>query len=377
MRVLWNELKKILTWKMLILLIFMNSVLYFLLIEFDIKHFPNGSEIYTYNIGVEMTEKYGITMDEEEFIDFKKTYADEVKKADNYLQSREEYVEEGLGTYEKFRDYDRINNSGRASDLIDEVFFNHPVDLFWELQERERLLDFYEYKENIPNADRNTKQQQKRYEELIAQGKFGIYTEVIIKRFETFIANVGIAIFFSVVLVISPTILKDRVRQLVPIQYTTKKGRNLFKTKILAGVIATIIVITALLSVYFSLYSLNNTSMFFNVRINTFIGNESWFDPTFFQFILLCIAGIYIIGLVFALLSMVFSSLVPNMVSLIGIQIPFVVGFLIIGLYPLLPEMITVRNPKWLSLISYGSMIIIVILCVADIWKREKKMDIL
>lgn len=377
MRVLWNELKKILTWKMLILLIFINSVLYFLLIEFDIKHFPNGSEIYSYNIGIEMTEKYGITMDEEEFIDFKKTYADEVKKADNYLQSREEYVEEGLGTYEKFRDYDWMNNSGRASDLIDEVFFNHPVDLFWELKERERLLDFYEYKEDIPNADTNTKQQQKRYEELIAQGKFGIYTEVIITRFETFIAHVGIAIFFSVVLVISPTILKDRLRQLVPIQYTTKKGRNLFKTKILAGVIATIIVITALLSVYFSLYSLNNTSMFFNVRINTFIANESWFDPTFFQFILLCIAGIYIIGLVFALLSMAFSSLVPNMVSLIGIQIPFVVGFLIIGLYPLLPEMITVWNPKWLSLISYCSMIIIVILCVADIWKREKKMDIL
>ena len=374
MRLLWNELKKILTWKMLILLIFINSVLYFLLIEFDIKHFPNGSHIYSYNIGIEMIEKYGTTMDEEEFIDFKKTYADEVKKADNYLQSREEYVEEGLETYEKFRDYDRFR-SGRASDLIDEVFFNHWVNLFWELEERERLLDFYEYKENIPNE--GNKQQKKRFEELIAQGKFGIYTEVVIRNFKTFIANVGIAILFSVVLVISPAILKDRSRQLVPIQYTTKKGRNLFKTKILAGVIATVIVITALLSVYFSLYSLNNTSMFFNVRINTFISNESWFDPTFFQFILLCIAGIYIIGLVFALLSMAFSSLVPNTVSLIGIQIPFVVGFLIIGLYPLLPNMIAVSNPKWLSLISYCSMIIIVILYVAVIWKREKKMDIL
>lgn len=377
MRVLWNELKKILTWKMLILLILMNSVLYFLLIEFDIKYFPNGSEIYSYNIGVEMTEKYGITMDEEEFIDFKKTYADEVKKADNYLQSREEFGEEGLGTYEKFRDYDRMNNSGRASDLIDEVFFNHPVDLFWELEERERLLDFYEYKEDIPNADTNTKQLQKRYEELIAQGKFGIYAEVIITRFETFIANIGIAILFSVVLVISPAILKDRSRQIVPMQYTTKKGRNLFKTKILAGVIATFIVITALLTVYLSLYSLNNTSMFFNVRVNTFIGNESWFDPTFFQFIMLCVAGIYIIGLVLGLLSMAFSSLVPNMVSLIGIQIPFVIGFLIIGLYPLLPDMISIWHPKWLSLISYCAMVIIVLLFTAVLWKREKKMDIL
>ena len=375
MQVLWNELKKILTWKMLVLLIFVNSVLYFLLIEFDIEYFPNGSEIYSYNLGVEMIEKYGITMDEDEFIDFEKTYADEVTKADDYLQSKVEFGEEGLGTYRKFRDYDWWNASERTSELHDDLFFNQSVDLFWELQERERLIEFYEWKDVI--QDGLTKKKQQRYEELIAQEKFGVYTEVAIKNLKTFIANVGIAILFSVVLVISPSILKDRSRQIVPLQYSTKKGRNLFKTKLLAGIFATFIVITALLTVYFSLYSSNNTSMYFDVRVNTFIANESWFDPTFFQFILLCIAGIYIIGLVFALLSMAFSSLVPNMVSLIGIQIPFVVGFLIIGLYPLLPEMISIWHPKWLSLISYCSMISIVILCAVVLWKREKKMDIL
>ena len=375
MRVLWNELKKILTWKMLILLIFINSVLYFLLIEFDIEYFPNGSEIYSYNLGIEMIDKYGLTMDEEEFVDFEKTYADEVKKADAYLQSKVEFGEEGLGTYRKFRDYDWWNASERTSELHDDLFFNQSVDLFWELQERERLIEFYEWKDVI--QDGLTKKKQQRYEELIAQEKFGVYTEVAIKNLKTFIANVGIAILFSVVLVISPSILKDRSRQIVPLQYSTKKGRNLFKTKLLAGIIATFVVITVLLTVYFSLYSLNNTSMFFDVRVNTFIGNESWFDPTFFQFILLCIAGIYMIGLVFALLSMAFSSLVPNMVSLIGIQIPFVVGFLIIGLYPLLPKMISIWNPKWLSLISYCVMIIIVIIFTTILWKREKKLDIL
>ncbi|PIC62633.1 hypothetical protein CSV79_15995 [Sporosarcina sp. P13] len=375
MRVLWNELKKILTWKMLVLLIFINSVLYFLLIEFDIEYFPNGSDMYSYNLGIEMIKKYGITMDRDEFIDFEKTYADDVKKADDYLQSREEFGEEGLETYEKFRDYDWVNRSGKASELRDEVFFNQSVDLFWELQERERLIEFYKWKDSIP--ERLSKKKQQRFEELIAQKKFGLYPEVAWMNFKRFIANVGIAILFSVVLVISPVILKDRSRQIVPMQYTTKKGRKLFRTKILAGVIATFIVITALLTVYFSLYSLNNTSMFFDVRVNTFIGNESWFDPTFFQFIMLFISGIYIIGLVFGLLSMAFSSLVPNMVSLIGIQIPFVIGFLIIGLYPLLPDMISIWNPKWLSLISYCTIIIIVILFTAVLWKREKKMDIL
>lgn len=375
MRVLWNELKKILTWKMLVLLIFINSVLYFLLIEFDIENFPNGSHSYSYEMGIEMIEKYGTTMDENEFIDFKKTYADQVEVADEYLNSSEGFVEAELDTYEKFLAYDWWNASEEIYALRSNVFFKESVDLFWELQERERLLEYYEMKEIVPDV--LSKKKKDRLEELIAQEKFGVYPEVVMMNFKSFIANVCITVLFSVVLIISPMILKDRTRQLVAIQYTTKKGRNLFKTKLLAGGIATFIVITALLAVYFSLYSLNNTSMYFNVRVNTFIANDSWFDPTFFQFILLCIAGIYIIGLVFGILSMVFSSLVPNMVSLIGIQIPFVVGFLIIGLYPLLPEMISIWNPKWLSLITYCSMIIIGFFCTVVLWKREKKMDIL
>lgn len=375
MRVLWNELKKILTWKMLVLLIFINSVLYFMLIEFNIENFPNGSGIYSYEMGIEMIEKYGTTMDKDEFIDFKNTYALLVEEADDYLKSSKGFVESGMDTYENFLAYDWWNAPEEIYALRKNVFFEEKVDLFWELQERERLIDFYERRATIPDVLSERKKQ--RFEELIAQEKFGVYPEVVMMNFKSFIANVGIAILISVVLVISPTILKDRTRQLVAIQYTTRKGRNLFKTKFLAGSIATFIVITALLIVYFSLYSLNNTSMYFHVRVNTFIANESWFDPTFFQFILLCIAGIYIIGLVFGLLSMAFSSLVPNMVSLIGIQIPFVVGFLIIGLYPLLPHMILIWNPKWLALITYSMMILLSLLFILILWKREKKMDIL
>lgn len=375
MRILWNEVKKIFTWKTMLLLLFINSVLYFLLIEFYIEYFPNGSEVYSYNIGVEMVEKYGATMDENEFIDFEKGYEEKVEEANRDLQSREDFVAEGLDTYEKFEAYDWQNASQNASDLRDDVFFENKQDIFWELQERRRLISFYEGRKGIP--DELTDNQRARYEELIEEKKFGVYTEIAISNFKQFIANVGVAILFSVILVISPMILKDRSRGILQLQYTSKKGRNLFKTKLLAGYIATFLVITGLLSVYFSLYSLNHTSMFFKVRVNTFIANESWYDPTFLQFIMLCVAAIYLIGFNFVTLSMSFSNVVPNMVSLIGIQIPFIVGFLIFGLNRLLPHMISIWNPKWVTPISYGSMIIISFIIIYCLVKREKKMDVL
>ncbi|MFC5587474.1 ABC transporter permease [Sporosarcina soli] len=374
MRVLWNELKKILAWKMLLLLVMLNSVLYFFLIEFDIKHFPNGRPaLDSYHIGIEMIEKYGTHMDEDEFLDFRKAYDEQVIEADQYLQSRREFVEAGFDTYEKFKNFDRDNEELYI--LHSKVMFEEKeVNTFWELQERERLIEFYDMKDELRGYD-NTQQKQ-RAEELIASKKYGVYPEVVIMNFRDFIGNVTIAILFSVVLVISPMILKDRSRQMLALQYTSKKGRNLFKTKILAGLISTFSVITALLIVYFGVYSLNDTSMYFDVPVNTFIGNESWYDPTFFQYILLCVAAIYVIGVVFGLLAMSFSSFVPNSMALIGIQIPFIVGMIIVIGGPLMRYIISIWNPQWLAPTVYCGMVVASVLLIIILWRRERKRDI-
>ena len=106
MRILWNEIKKILTWKMLLLLAVVNSILFFLLIAFYIEYFPNGRPgLDNYNVSLEVLEKYGMEMDEGEFADFKETYATEVKKVDDYLQIRKEFIDIGLLSYEDLRNY--------------------------------------------------------------------------------------------------------------------------------------------------------------------------------------------------------------------------------------------------------------------------------
>ncbi len=215
------------------------------------------------------------------------------------------------------------------------------------------MIEFYNFRKSIPDVI--TDNQRDRLNELIAEEKFGVYTEIVIQNFKTFITNVGVAILFSVVLVISPTILKDRSRGTPSVAVHCRKREGIFSRRnSWQDTSPHSLLLLDYLTVYFSLYSLNNTFMFFKVRVNTFIRNESWYDPTFFQFIMLCIAAIYLIGFIFVTLSMSFSNVVPNMVSLIGIQIPFVVGFLIFGLNRLLPHMILIWNPKWLAPVSYS-----------------------
>lgn len=378
MRILYNEITKILNWRMLVLLALVNFILYFLFTSFYITHFPNGRPLLdSYRISVEMIEKYGTEMDEAELQDFKRTYETQVEEANQYLQSREEFVKAGLATYEQFKNLD-YDNAEQVT-LYDEVLFEKELDLFWELQERERLIEFHNAKETIllDELNHSNSAQQAHLEQMMAAGKYQLYPSVAFDNYKSFIRNVAIAIIVSVALVISPIFIKDRSIQMLDIQYTTKQGRNLYVKKIMAGLISTFVVITALLIVYFSFYATNNTGMYFPVPIHMFIGSSySWYDPTFLQFIGLTVAAIYVIGFVIVLLAMGLSSIMPNYVSLIGIQVPIIIGVVIYGLSILLGRMMSMDMPQWMIPAVYSVLAAASMIFIWMTWRLEKRRDI-
>lgn len=377
MRILWNEIKKILTWKMLLLLVFVNTVLYFLLIAFHIEHFPNGRPaLDSYRIGIEMIEKYGTEYDEEEFLDFKQTYEKQFSEANQYVLSQNELVDAGITSYEDLRNFEGDNEEVTA--FRNKVLFEEENDVFWELQERERLNEYYNMKEEtLTNYRVNaTEAQVVRFDELKEARHFQVYTEVVIQNYREYIFNVAIVILLSIILVISPAILRDRSRQLLDLQYTTKKGRELYKTKILAGILSSFLVISGLLVVYMSIYSFNNTSMYFPIPVHMFIADYAWYDPTFFQYILLTILAIYVLGMITSLIAMSFSSIAPNFIALIGLQVPYTFLLLAFILGYLLKMIISIWLPQWVVPTAYGVLLVGSILSIFFLWKREKKRDI-
>ncbi|MBS4201653.1 hypothetical protein KHA93_18790 [Bacillus sp. FJAT-49732] len=377
MQILLLEIRKILNWKILLVLAFVNLILYYFLIDFNIKHFPNGRPaLDSYRIGAEMVKNYGPEMDESEKANFRKKYEEEVRKADEFFQSREDFKKVGVQSYEEFENMDRSNEVQMK--LREKVIFGEEVDLFWELQERERLLEFHQDQEMIINNEINRADSigQKHLITLKRTGQFDLYPEVSLMNFKDIITNIAIAVLISVVLVISPIFLSDRTRNLVDLQYTSKIGRSIFMRKLAAGLISAFIVMTGLLAIYLSIYSLNNPSIFFEVPLNSFIGGGSWYNLTFFQYILLSTLAIYVLGFLLTLVSMGISNIVPSFIALIGIQVPIILALLIFGIRYLLNLIISMWLPIWLVPACYIALIGIVIGSVVFIWNREKKLDI-
>ncbi|MCJ8008732.1 hypothetical protein ACFFF5_08960 [Lederbergia wuyishanensis] len=377
MQILLLEIRKILNWRILLVVAFVNLILYYFLIDFNIKHFPNGRpSLDSYRIGAEMVKNYGPVMDVSEKGDFKKKYEEEVQKADEFIQSYDDFNKVGVQSYEDFVNMDR-NNEAQMK-LRDKIVFEEEVDLFWELQERERLLEFHQDQEMIIENEINRADSigQKHLVELKKTGQFDLYPEVSLMNFKDIIMNIAIAVLISVVLVISPIFLSDRTRNIVDLQYTSNIGRSIFKKKLIAGLISTFVVITGLLAIYLCLYSLNNPSIFFEVPVNSFIGGVSWYNLTFFQYIVLSTIAIYVLGSLLTFVSLGVSNLVPSYIALIGIQVPIILALLLFGLKYLLNLIISMWLPIWLVPACYIALNIIVIGSIVFLWKREKKLDI-
>lgn len=366
MRIISYEIKKLLNWKVLVLVFLISLLFVELFIRFEFEHFPNGRPMGDgFKISQQMIEKYGQEMDETEFQDFKNTYQEEIVKAEAYLR------EEGVSSYEQFR-----NHGGY---LADEIMFEKGVDLFWELQAREGIIEDYErrkeaftlYTEDIDNSA---------WKEDIITGTSlnSILPYIVYENYNNLISRLAVLIMVSVMIVTGRVFITDTKNNAMSLQYSTLTGRKLFKYKTMASLITALLLTTIYVGVFLIAYRSNDTSAFLHSSLHSYenLSYIFWVDMSFLKYIILTIAGVYLLALVSASVTTYLSRAVSNYFSLIGSQVPVVVILIILVLQYLISDLFSVRYPMWLTLGTYVVLLIIGTMLLVLRWKKEKRLDI-
>ncbi|MBT2639799.1 hypothetical protein [Bacillus sp. ISL-39] len=379
MRIIWNELKKILTLKIILLLVLVSAIFYQLFIMFDFEYFPNGRPAGdTFKVGEEMMAKYGQFMDEKEFEDFKKVYEQRVEDATAYLQSEPEMKAAGMGSYEEFKNAD-LEQDQKKSELHAKVMFEDGVDVMWELQAREYLIDLYERPEWFGSYGIElTDEQSDRVEELLtSRNASAIFLQEVFENYKTLSGNLAILILISVMIIVTPLYMADRRNKMNLLQYSTKVGRRLFYKKFVAAFIAVVTVITVQLAVFFYLYRGNDTAQFLDKKVSSiFSFFISWWDLTFLQYILLTVMSMYIMGIAILLLVAFISSAAPNYMTNIGLQIPLAAIFIAIGIEYWVKDLTSFQLPKAFLPVSLGMLLAVSGLIFLLKWRKERVADV-
>lgn len=382
MSIFWMELKKLFSWPIIGLIIVLNVLLYWLLIEFEITYFPNGrpwNDIFI--IEQEMIEKYGEKIDEEEMDDFKFIYDERVKEANAFLQAYPLAVEKGITTYAQYQQSREVDapNVEEGDALSSAILFDDKVDLFWELESRKGIIDNYEYRYQVFSSDEGYRSQkeQMRVEEMIANEKFQYYSNLVIRNFNLIASYVLTTILFSLAVLLSPIFLRDKLKGIVPLQYTSAQGRNVFRIKWLVGFTALFLVTTMLLIIYSSIYWTNATYPYFSLPLFTMSYHIYWYDITFGQFIILTIIAIYLLCFLFGAITMFFSAICTNYLIQVSSQILSISAFILFVMPICLELIISTKYLPWVVPIIYIVFIMIVLFIRKWIIHRENRRDIL
>jgi hypothetical protein len=379
MRLVYYEMKKLFNWKNILLIILINIVMYYLFIDFHIKHFPNGRPILDeYHLSKEMIEKYGVSIDEKEFTDLKKWYENMVKQADQYIQSREDFAHAGIRTYEDFRTADLSNDELDA--LHSQVMFTEQVDLFWKLEALEYIMEQYEKRDRWIKGlyVELTPKQEEKINQIIDSGTYqSILPWFVFENYNHIIKNVTIIIIVSIIVLLSPIYVSDKRNHVRLLQYTSKKGRSVFTTKMMTALISTFLLITVQLIGYFTIYSQNQVHMFFASKVNSIFNVVLlWYDLSFFQYIVMTVAAIYLLGMILSLIVCFISSISSNYLMVIGIQVPIFLGLVGYLLKYLIENVTTLRLPEYLAPCLYMALLFLGIIFMILRWKKEKVLDI-
>lgn len=378
MRIIWNELKKILSLKIMLLLVLVSVIFYQLFIVFDFNFFPNGRPARDeFMVAEEMIAKYGDSMDEKEFADFKKVYEQRVEDATAYLQSQPEMEAAGMGTYEEFSNADTEDE--KKAELQSKVIFEDDVDVMWELQAREYMIDQYENPENFGSygIDLND-EQTKRVDYLLGNGDgFAHFTYLVFENYKNLSGNLAILILISVMIVVTPLYMGDRRNKMNLLQYTMKVGRPLFYKKLAAAFIAVVSVMTVQFLCFFYLYRGNDTAQFMDKKVSSIFSYfVSWWELTFLQYIILTVISMYIMGIAVLLIVAFISSTAPNYMTNIGLQIPLAGLFIALGIDYLIKDLTSFHLPKAFLPASLAALLAISGTLFLLKWKKERTADI-
>lgn len=253
MAILKREIMKI--WKPgLILAVLIMSVLWgYLFLAFPLQYFPNGPTMEAlYDQMMELTKKYGVALEEEE-------WQQEMKNMD---------VHDG--------DKDALAS----------------------------ILDVYENRYQVYEGRMSeyTKKQQARLQELIeGKGLDGMMAYEALENAQEYWRWAAILLLIGVVILTAPMITRERLTGVETLQFSSKRGRRIVVNQYMAVMLSAIFFIAVGITVLYGLYAKNGVGFFWNNPINSFYYSEIyWYDMTYGQYVLclLTIIICYIIGMV-------------------------------------------------------------------------------
>lgn len=406
---LFQELKKIWRPGILICLAVLGFLFYTMYLEFYINYFPNGPQYDgLFRTAASWVEKYGTTLEPEEKEEIQSQHPLLLAEADEYVAKNPLFAQYGITSWKEFSSWyeDAVYGvSGTLTEEQEKKYADaHRMLNYLQGEETENInerisatdlyLQCYELWET-EGVDHITKAYVDGYtpfERSNAQRTlFGedqawrnILPYEVVQATSTYFAYLLIWMVLSACLLTSPLLVRDRLSRLLPLQWSSRLGRNTSNMQFLAVELTSIGLTTLNLIVFGGLFATNGTNVFLECRLFSFTHTGFvWFNCTYGAWCAILILLCYLVTAGVVALAFFLSRGSENYIAMLLKLIPVFVVIAI--LCPRLLEQLFYYSNR-LYLLSHipgieilvTSLIVLTgpLLCTISL-RRQKKSDLL
>lgn len=338
MRIILYEMKKIWNIKLIIIIAVLCALYYYMFIDFNVKHFPNGHPVTEeVNFSIQMIEQFGLLMEEDEFSDFILSTREKlITEAETYINDIPIFAKAKIYSYE---DYEKIHEKNNQTELETNALWallGEECDFVrFKLEALNNIENtYYNYPEyminNLISEATNEKELDRLMEIKEAEEYRNIMSGWVYENTVTYAIYMTILTILAVLVLISPLIVTDHTKNVHLLQYTTKVGRRIFKKQFIATMLSALFLTTVFILIFGIIYSSNDTWIFWNSGLTSFLNFNFLMNITYGQYIIIYIVLLYALCLSAAALVLVLSRFSQTLITLIMKLIPLFAVFVAI-----------------------------------------------
>ena len=363
MRILLCEFKKIWSLKVIGILLLLCAMFYVAFLSFYIEHYPNNhnsSAQLAYS--AMLVERYGNTIEPDELEEFWQVLDALIIEADSFIAENPHLAEIGVHDYASLVQmnetlsarYDELTETElEAFETLHSEFYNIPYSnlptnrkltasnpeintVGNNLHAIEGIFARYETVLDpsvllelgaVPNLP-GTNAVRKRHAEMVRSDEYkSIIPNEPIRYTVDYTKNLALLVIIATLLLLSPLLTTDRIRNVHLLQYSSHQGRKIIKKQLAAVLVSSLVLTSGLVLGFGAIYAANGVQFFFESYVSSF---NSFFGVsiplTFGQYVWVLVGLLYLLGLGTALLAFILSRFCSNYIALVAGLIPSAVA---------------------------------------------------
>lgn len=343
MRLLTWELRKIWRPGILTAILLLGAVYYWMFPQFYIEYFCNGpAEQAEFQLASEWVEQYGPTLEPEERAELDGQLAEEIKEFGQQIAATPEAAATGLTDYKAFSQFreeyysDRAASDGKADMdteyLLSRVYGGTNWYIIQELQYTMELYDTKEERSALVISGRREEGQPEAMihrEEQLAEPErdhslLPFSTEGPTREYGK---DLAVWCVLSVVLLLCPTLVRDRMRKTRAMQWTSHRGRSILTTQMAAALCSALVLTVVNLVIYAIPFLAQGPLRFRDCRLGgIWEWSAPWFDWTYGTYLMVLVGLILALSLAAAGLTVFLSQYSGSYIAMLLKALPLFVA---------------------------------------------------